>query len=78
MGCDDFGVYLGRLAAALTKSLLAEAIQRHRARRPDVRSVAIGEGPRATVSRGDLSPEVSGVVAGIGFKSSNRQRMSAL
>jgi hypothetical protein len=64
MGCRDYGVYLGRLAAALTKSLLTEALQRHRAGRPDVRSVAIGEGPRATMNRGDLRSEVSGVAAG--------------
>ena len=56
MGCRDFGVYLGRLAAAPTKSLLTAPIQRHRARRPDVRSVAIGGGLRATVNCGDLAP----------------------
>jgi hypothetical protein len=66
MGCGDFGVCLGRLGAALTKSLFTVAIQRRRSKLPDVRWVAIGEGLRATVNRGDLRPEVSGVVAGIG------------
>ena len=71
MGCGDVGAYLGRLAAALTKSLLTAAIQRHRARRPDVRRVTIGEGPRATVNRGDMHPEVFGVVtSGEVFESS--------
>lgn len=60
MGRGNFGADLGQLTATLTKGLLTEAIQRHRAGLQDARSVAIGEGPRATVNRGDLRPEVSG------------------
>jgi len=55
-GRGTLGAYLGQSAAAPVKSLLAEGIQWHRARLPVVRPVAIGEGPRAMVNRGDLRP----------------------
>jgi hypothetical protein len=44
-GHGNLGAYLGRQAAALVKSLLAEVIQRDRARLPDVRPVATGGCP---------------------------------
>jgi hypothetical protein len=52
MGTQFWGVF-GGCAVALAKSLLAEVIARHRARLPDVGSVTINDGLRATMNRGD-------------------------
>jgi hypothetical protein len=57
-GPCNFGAYLGSWVSVPTESLLTEVAPAHRAKLPGVRSVAIGECPRATVDSHDSAARI--------------------